>query len=403
MKLVYGATAVLVLLIGTGYSGLNALHAQSQDAFKAATESQILVPENPEGLSCSPAPCVLPPVWPSTDGFIVNAPIAANPLDPRNLLLGSYNTNCPYPDSGGFYLSHDGGSNWTPICMSPIVRDGVYGAGSSAMVGFDNRGVAYIADYYLQTNGSSAAFIGFEKSTDDGRTWSTPAPALMYKNSLTADPDLVVDTSTSSPYSNSVYVSSVVVGPLENDSKNQVTVSHSRDGGQTWKQVAVVPAQTSPKVDFFTDLTVGKDGTVYVTWMYCNTGPFACNNRKGYMLLSKSTDGGNTWSAPVLMMTINLPPELVLQNTGTFVTTIPVIGVDNSNGPYSGSLYVTMPNWTGNYWRVGVIRSTDGGKTWSKPVALAPPSDRHDQFFPWLSVSPTGLVGVTWLDRRNDT
>jgi hypothetical protein len=29
-------------------------------------------------------------------------------------------------------------------------------------------------------------------------------------------------------------------------------------------------------------------------------------------------------------------------------------------------------------------------------------SGPHDQFFPAISVSPTGLVGVSWLDRRND-
>ena len=40
--------------------------------------------------------------------------------------------------------------------------------------------------------------------------------------------------------------------------------------------------------------------------------------------------------------------------------------------------------------------------TWSKPVPVAPPTATHDQFFPALSVSPTGLVGVSWLDRRND-
>ena len=49
-----------------------------------------------------------------------------------------------------------------------------------------------------------------------------------------------------------------------------------------------------------------------------------------------------------------------------------------------------------------MIRSADGGRHWSKPVPVAPPSDTHDQFFPSLSVSPTGLVGVSWLDRRND-
>ena len=61
-----------------------------------------------------------------------------------------------------------------------------------------------------------------------------------------------------------------------------------------------------------------------------------------------------------------------------------------------------MYNWTGSYMRVIMIRSTDGGTTWSKPLPLAPKSDTHDQFFPAISVSPDGLVGVSWLDRRND-
>jgi hypothetical protein len=61
-----------------------------------------------------------------------------------------------------------------------------------------------------------------------------------------------------------------------------------------------------------------------------------------------------------------------------------------------------MYTWTGTYLRAQVIRSTDRGTTWSKPVPLAPASDTHDQFFASLSVSPTGKVGVSWLDRRND-
>jgi hypothetical protein len=30
------------------------------------------------------------------------------------------------------------------------------------------------------------------------------------------------------------------------------------------------------------------------------------------------------------------------------------------------------------------------------------PGVTHDQFLPWISVSPTGLVSASWLDRRND-
>jgi hypothetical protein len=90
-----------------------------------------------------------------------------------------------------------------------------------------------------------------------------------------------------------------------------------------------------------------------------------------------------------------------IPNTETGAPDTPAVGVDNSNGPHAGNLYVVMYNWTGTFMQVVVARSTDGGSTWSKPIPVAP-GITHDQFLPWIAVSPTGMVGVSWLDRRND-
>jgi hypothetical protein len=151
-------------------------------------------------------------------------------------------------------------------------------------------------------------------------------------------------------------------------------------------------------------MAVGKDGTVYVTWLHCaGSGPDkACQDGKAYMMFSKSTDGGTTWSPPRLMTKVLLPTDSQLPNTRQRVYNYPVIGVDNSDGEHAGSLYVVMYTWTGRYLRVQVICSSNGGTIWSQPVPVAPKTDTHDQFFPSLSVSPAGLVGVSWPDRRND-
>jgi hypothetical protein len=100
-----------------------------------------------------------------------------------------------------------------------------------------------------------------------------------------------------------------------------------------------------------------------------------------------------------------MPTNWALPNTNPSVRVYnyPALAVDDSNGGHSGNLYVAMYNWTGSYLRVQVIYSADGGTTWSKPVHLTPKSDTHDQFFPSISVSSTGKVGVSWLDRRNDS
>ncbi len=60
------------------------------------------------------------------------------------------------------------------------------------------------------------------------------------------------------------------------------------------------------------------------------------------------------------------------------------------------------------YAQVLVIKSTDGGVSWSSPVRvnddrlLALPSGRGvDHFMPAADVDNTGRVGICWYDRRN--
>jgi hypothetical protein len=217
-----------------------------------------------------------------------------------------------------------------------------------------------------------------------------------------------IDTNHTSPHANCLYVSNT---QFDANSDSEISVSHSCNHGASWSTVVVDTKQIYPtEVDQFSDLAIGKDGTVYVSWMRCpatgTTGD--CGGTVAKMLVSKSTDGGVTWSAPVTMVS----PTLAADNCGAFygclpntferVSNIPTIAIDNSTGPNSGHLYVVYYNWTGTQMKVYVTHSTNGGTTWSAGVAVAPATATHDQFFPWLNVSARGTVGVTWLDRRND-
>jgi hypothetical protein len=391
-----GSSRVLLIFLIVSAGHFLAGNAQGQ-----STEAPGSV--NPGGFNCSPAPCVLPPTQASEGGSIVtDAPIVTNPLNPKQLLLGSFDGNCPPPSILGFHLSSDGGSTWTRTCMPSIItKQRVYWPDFDPLVGYDRNGAAYIAGDYDDSEGFGYGFVGFQKSTD-GTHWSKPAVALRLPGlTFPFHTWLTVDTSAGSPRVNSLYVSGVMW--THQGAKNQVLVSHSTDGGKTWKQAAADAVQTYPAIDRFTRMAVGKDGAVYLTWMHCVGDANAlCHNDIAHMMYSKSTDGGNTWSPPHLMAKVKVPTDWSLPNTGQRVYNYPVVGVDNSNGAYAGTLYVVLYTWTGAYLQVQVIRSADGGTTWSKPVPVAPPSDTHDQFFPSLSVSPTGKVGVTWLDRRND-
>ena len=356
-------------------------------------------------LTCSPAPCALPNVQASEGGQPVNEdPIATNPTNNKNLLTGGNDYNCN--SLQGFYASLDGGTTWNHTCMNLL--PGASGDGDPG-VGFDSNGTAYISG--IDAGTSDGYDIAFEKSTDGGKTWSAPAVAVkpLFAGGLTDKDWLWVDSNASSKYKNSVYIS--VTQFNSSQSQTAISVTHTNNGGSTWKTVGVDTLQPAGTIDQFSDITTDKAGNVYVSWMRCTaTGPTGdCGGTKASFLVSKSTDGGNTWSTPVTVNTANLAPDSCgayygcVPNTSERLSNIPAIGSDNSTGKHAGYLYVVNYNYTGKYTRTQVTQSTDGGKTWGTPVAVAPTSDTHDQFFGWLDVSNTGQIGVTWLDRRNDS
>jgi hypothetical protein len=356
-------------------------------------------------LSCSPAPCVLPNTQASIghSGNIVNEdPIAVDPKNPLNLLSGGNDYNCG-SSLAGFYLSTDGGNTWSATCIGSITG---FGCGDPG-VGWDLHHTAYITSIDC-----GLPAIQFEKSTNMGVTWSAPAVAVrpLFSGGFTDKDWLQVDDGPKSdPYRNSLYIS---VTQFDSSGNSTISVSHSTNGGATWSApIQVDSLQLYPSVDQFSDITTGRNGTVYVTWMRCYAnGPAGdCGGTTATLLMSDSTDGGNTWSTPATIATVNLAPDACfcafygnLPNTSERVSEIPAIGVDNSTSIYSGTLYVVMYNWTGSYMEVEVATSTNGGASWSAPVRVTPTSDTHDQFFPWLTVNHKGVVGVTWLDRRND-
>ncbi len=114
-----------------------------------------------------------------------------------------------------------------------------------------------------------------------------------------------------------------------------------------------------------------------------------------------------TWSAESTIATATLAKDNCgeffgcLPNTHERVSEIPVIAIDNSSGAFAGTLYAAFT--TGLGLHAGRGRSLQEWRaTRSTPVRVTPATDKHDQFFNWIHVSSKGVVGITWLDRRND-
>ncbi len=199
-----------------------------------------------------------------------------------------------------------------------------------------------------------------------------------------------------------------------NNGLSGVAVAVSTDGGAHWSPPRMVSFAASNNV--FQDkewMAVAPDGTVYLTWTR-----FFADAKHGYrssnIVMSKSTDGGNTWSDWVAVSDAAHP-----YNQGSN----PAVGPD-------GTLYVAYEGATpgSGYSQDALVvaRSTDGGATFTNtevarvyddldcyPIQLPGGQGRqtlsYEQFrinsFPNIAldrtVGGTGKIAIVWADNRN--
>ncbi|MER7369329.1 sialidase family protein [Nonomuraea wenchangensis] len=209
------------------------------------------------------------------------------------------------------------------------------------------------------SNGALAAV-----SEDHGLTWktSTNLPAFSRCNGGTpangGDYEVTTDhwvTVTPSGAAIAASLSMSRAGDV-----TAILVSRSADGGRTWG--APVTLQRDDNVRFFNDRpSVTADpyrpGVVYAVWdriddQSTETAP----NWVQPVYLAKSTDDGRTWTTSKVF---DVPA-----NSG-------VIGTQLVALP-DGTLLIGMHHETTDEGFTQVIRSTDGGRTWSAPTLNVP-------------------------------
>jgi hypothetical protein len=155
-------------------------------------------------------------------------------------------------------------------------------------------------------------------------------------------------------------------------------ITRSVDGGSTWSPpVRVDMGEACPCCR--TALATGKDGALYMAWRHVYPGSIRD------VVVARSTDHGATWTDPVRVHADDWKFD-ACPHAG------PAIAV-----AADGSLHVTW--WTGKEGTAGVYyaRSTDGGRTFSDamPLGVAQYSrPAHVQ----LSLAPRNRVLVAWDD-----
>ncbi|MGB8648787.1 MAG: sialidase family protein [Anaerolineae bacterium] len=282
---------------------------------------------------------------------------------------------CPSP-TAVLQISADRGQTWSaPRVMTPDPL-GAYQVDMQIVVDPVDGKTVYAA--WLQNNKSDTVVL---KSTDYGQTWTAPVVADS-TNAGTDKPILAVR-------GRDVYVAF--------DHQQKLYVATSHDGGATF-----TPLPVRQSNNFGLSLAGGgaidSRGNVYFAWAgYSRSG-----NAQGpvSLYISKSMDGGQTWTGTLLDTSAAPPDCSAYRCEGAFLGAQIVVTVDANDTLYA-------------LWNAGTVdrgpeqmyfaRSTDGGATWTPrlDVSLAPAGTGHA--FPVIVSGGAGNVRIAWMDNRNNS
>ncbi len=179
---------------------------------------------------------------------------------------------------------------------------------------------------------------------------------------------------------------------------SNILFSKSVDNGASWSDVVQINEVSGNCID--SDNTtegavpaVGPNGEIYVSW----AGPAG-------LVFDRSLDQGETWLDQDIFVS-DIPGGWDYDIPGiNRCNGLPVTICDLSGGEHHGTIYI---NWTDQRngtddTDVWLVKSTDGGNTWTAPARINDDPAGKQQFFTWMAVDQTnGYLYFVFYDRRN--
>lgn len=352
------------------------------------------------------------PAFPIVAAYVnaeVEPYVAVNPRNPNNLIAVYQEDRYPNDGANGVLasVSSDGGRSWHVPALADqpsfsrcagenAANGGDFEKASDPWVSFGPDGTAYFAAVAFNVSGTGMAeFVS--TSATGGRTWTRPVTVIHdggknisdERPAVTADPlhprvaYLVWDRQRTAPRAKA---------------HSEVFFSRTADGGKTWSPARSIYATPIGLQTSANQIVVLPNGTLVNVFNELKLGAGSVHPRHDRIVAIRSSDGGRTWSRPITVAR-SFVAGVADPQTGQPVRvgdSFTSIAVDPRPG--TSTIYAVWGDarfTRGGMQQIALVKSTDGGRTWTDPVAIS--KDWGAQaFVPAVAVNATGDMAVTY-------
>ncbi len=313
--------------------------------------------------------------------------ISINSKDPKSMVAGIG------PNRAVF--TQDGGNTWSEVILTSPLGE----AGEPSLTS-DLKGNFYYVHLSDPGNGGPKTDgwldqIVCQKSDDGGKTWS-PGTSL----GINPSKDQRYAWPTVHPKRAIVYVTWTqfdTYGLADANCQSNVLFSMSMNAGNKWTKPIQISQTPGDCMD--DDNTaqgafpaVAMDGRIYAVW-----------SNQGIIFFDRSYDGGEMWLTNDIGITKQHAGSSMKIPGYKRIGSKPVLIIDNSDVRSHGSLYVVYADQVNGESDTDIllIRSTNRGDSWIKPIRINADSSAKHQFMPWMAVDQvTGHIYIVYYDRR---
>jgi hypothetical protein len=288
----------------------------------------------------------------------------------------------PAPDSNG-HFSWDNGSR---LYYANLTSNFATERSDQTIKGFEAIAVSHADDL------AAAA-------ANDATAWSNPAIVTDNRQSQTTFSDkeaIWADNAASSPRFGTAYVCYTMFKSQKEIGPEQISVSHSTDGGDTWSRPTALSsafANTQHPGRQGCSIRTDSKGSLYAVWE---------DNvqKQSVFKLATSTDGGVSFGKPSVIANItDVGADDGVRSisfdgiAGARTSSFPSLEIANGAPSGTGASDKLALGWSDgsdglNEEHALVELSSNGGQTWTAPTEVEQSGDRPD--FAFIGLSPNG-------------